>query len=188
LAKEETVDRMQTQHIRTGEDLLGPFGYGYGLAVSDFLGHRLLSHGGSILVSTAYMAFIPALGIRVVMMGNGSGFDYETLSHEVLALLMGEEPDAVLPGVAIARRMDRLVGRYAIYGGLTTMTVVHRDGLLWLEVGDGDATPLVPEDRAYATGRFRLLRDGDESVVEFVDDANGGVAAIVDRNVFHQRD
>jgi CubicO group peptidase (beta-lactamase class C family) len=188
LAKEESIDRMQTEHIRTGEDLLGPYGYGYGLSVSDFLGERLLTHGGSISVSTAFMAFIPELRIGVVMMGNGAAFDYENLSHEVLALLMGRDPDSVLPVVAIARRMDRLVGEYAIYGGLSTMSITHRDGMLWLGGGDGSATPLVPEDRAYATGRFRLLRDGDESVVEFIDDASGGVSAIVDRNVFHQKD
>jgi CubicO group peptidase (beta-lactamase class C family) len=188
LAKEESVARMQTEQIRIGEDLFGPYGYGYGLGVSDLLGQRLLSHGGSISVSTAYMAFIPTLGIGVVMMGNGAGFDYETLTHEVLALLMGHDPESVLPGVAIARRMDRLVGEYAIYGGLSTMSVTHRDGLLWLGAGGGPDTPLVPEDRAYATGRFRLLRDGDESVIEFVDDANDGISAIVDRNVFHKRD
>jgi CubicO group peptidase (beta-lactamase class C family) len=187
LAREESVARMQTEQIRTGEDLFGPVGYGYGLGVNEsFLGQRLLSHGGSISVSTAYMAFIPALGIGVVMMGNGPGFDYEALSHEVLALLMGKDPETVLPAVAIERRMTRLVGSYAIYGALTTMSITHRDGMLYLAVGDGDGAPLVPEDRDYATGRFRLLRDGDESVVEFVDDADGAISAIVDRNVFHK--
>jgi hypothetical protein len=148
----------------------------------------LLSHGGSISVSTAYMAFIPALEIGVVMMGNGAGFDYKTLAQEILALLMGHDPEAVLPGAAIEKRMKRLVGRYAIYGGLTTVSVTHRDGMLWLGSGDGSDTPLVPEDRAYATGRFRLLRDGEESVVEFVDDADGGISAILDRNVLHKKD
>jgi CubicO group peptidase (beta-lactamase class C family) len=189
LVKEESIARMQTEHIRIGEDLFGPVGYGYGLGVSEgFLGQRLLSHGGSISVSTAYMAFIPALEIGVVMMGNGQGFDYEALAQEVLALLMGHDPESVLPGVAIERRMKRLVGKYAIYGGLTTVSVTHRDGMLWLGSGDGSDTPLVPEDRSYATERFRLLRDGDERVIEFVDDANGGISAILDRNVFHKQD
>jgi CubicO group peptidase (beta-lactamase class C family) len=189
LASEDAFARMQAEQIRIGEDLFGAVGYGYGLRVNeDFLGQRLLSHGGSISVSTAHLAFVPALGIGVVMMGNGPGFDYETLSHEVLALLMGHDPEVVLPGAAIERRMDRLVGEYAIYGGLSTMTVTHRDGMLYLGSASGGDVPLVPEDRTYANGRFRILRDGRESVVEFVDDEDGGVSAIVDRNVFHKRD
>lgn len=72
LASADAFAKMHTPHVRVGEDLFGEIGYGYGLRVSEsFLGHRLVSHGGSITVSTAHLALVPALRIGVVMMGNG---------------------------------------------------------------------------------------------------------------------
>ena len=79
-------ETMQQIHIRRPAGHYGEYGYGYGLGIiPDFLGHELIGHGGSIVVTTAYMAYIPDLRAGVVMMGNSSGMNYPTIAESVFA-------------------------------------------------------------------------------------------------------
>ncbi len=188
LATADAFAAMQSLQIETGESHYGKVGYGYGLSVTPgFLGHKLVSHGGSISVSTAHMAFIPDLKLGVVMMGNGPGMAYGRIAESVLAVLMGLDPDEVLPGNRIRKRMDRLTGSYATYRKLETLKVFTRNGLLYM--GEQEpATPLLPEDRAYGSLRFYTLSEGLRSPVEFKERGDGGLDLVVDRNVFHKLD
>jgi CubicO group peptidase (beta-lactamase class C family) len=187
VASPEAFAQMQTLQIETGQGYFGKTGYGYGLMVTpDFLGHKLVYHGGSISVSTAYIAFIPDLKIGVVMMGNGPGMDYGTIAETVLALMMGRNPDEVLPGNRIRKRMDRLAGSYATYRDVETLKVSKRGGMLYMG-GEGPGTPLIPEDPGYESLRFYTLRDGLKSPIEFKVREDGGLILVVDRNVYHKK-
>jgi hypothetical protein len=186
LASADALAAMQSVQIETGEGHFGKVGYGYGLSVTPgFLGHKLVSHGGSIGVSTASMAFVPDMKIGVVMMGNGPGIAYGTVTEAVLALLMGRDPDEALPAGRIRKRMDRLAGTYATHRKLETVRVFRRNGLLYM--GEGDSgTPLFPEDPAYGSLRFYTLSEGLRSPVEFREREGGGLDLVVERNVFHR--
>jgi CubicO group peptidase (beta-lactamase class C family) len=188
LASPDSFAAMQSLQIETGEGHHGKVGYGYGLSVTpEFLGHKLVSHGGSIAVSTASMAFVPDLKIGVVMMGNGPGMAYGTVAETVLALLMGRDPDEALPASRIRKRLDRPTGTYATYRKLETVRVFKRNGLLYL--GEQEpGTPLLPEDPAYGSLRFYTLSDGLRSPVEFREREGGGLDLVVERNVFHKLD
>jgi len=185
----ESMTQMQTLQIETGDSYFGTTGYGFGLRIMmDFLGYKQVSHGGSISVSTAHMAFIPDLKLGVVMMGNGPGMAYGTIAESLFALMLGRDPDEALPGNRIRKRMDRLVGDYATYRGLETLKVTRRGGLLYMGEGDGPGTPLIPEDPNYASPRFYTLRDGLKSPVEFRRRDDGTLILLVDRYVFHKKD
>jgi CubicO group peptidase (beta-lactamase class C family) len=189
LASPESFASMQSLQIQTGEGYYGKVGYGYGLGVvPGFLGHKLVSHGGSISVSTAHLAFIPDLKLGVVMMGNGPGMAYGTIAESVFALLMGKDPDEVLPGNGIRKRMERLVGDYATYRKVETLKVYKRSGLLYM--GDSEkepGTPLVPDDPGYESLKFHTLSEGLSSPVEFRIRQDGGLDLIVERSVFHRQ-
>ncbi len=188
LASAEAFAAMQSLQIVEGEGHFGKEGYGYGLGVTPgFLGHTLVSHGGSIDVSTAHMAFIPDLKLGVVMMGNGPGMAYGTIAENVLALLMGLDPEEVLPGNRIRKKMDRLVGDYARYRKLGSLKVFKRNGLLYMREEDSD-TPLIPDDAGYESLRFHTLSEGLRSPVEFKVREDGGFDLLVDRYVFHRKD
>ncbi len=186
LASAEAFAAMQSVQIEVGEGHFGKEGYGYGLRVTPgFLGRTLVSHGGSIAVSTAHMAFIPDLKLGVVMMGNGPGMAYDTIAEGALALLMGLDPDQALPGNRIRKTMDRLVGDYATYHKLETLKVFKRDGLLYM--GDAEsATPLIPDEPGLESLRFHTLSEGLRSPVEFQLREDGGLDLLVGRNVFHR--
>jgi CubicO group peptidase (beta-lactamase class C family) len=190
LASATSFASMQALQIQTGEGYYGKTGYGYGVAiVPGFLGHKLVSHGGSISVSTAHMAFIPDLRLGVVMMGNGPGMAYGTIAESVFALLMGKDPDEALPGNRVRKRMERLVGDYATYRKLETLKVFRRNGLLYMGEGEKEpGTPLVPDDPGYESLRFHTLNEGLRSPIEFKVRPDGGLDLVVERSVFHRRD
>lgn len=168
-------------------------GYGYGLAVTpDFLGHKLIAHDGSVLVSTASMAFMPDLNAGVVMMGNGAGMPYATIFQSVFAILLGEEPATVIPALQIENRMDQLTGTYETYRGVETIQVVNKGGLLYTKVTDPVSstttlTPLIPEDPNLKSTNFYILSNGVKSPVEFWVDKQGDTRLIIERYCYRKR-
>jgi CubicO group peptidase (beta-lactamase class C family) len=194
LASEESFNEMQQLQIRRPDRYYGEYGYGYGLAVTpDFLGHKMIDHGGSIAVSTAYMAFIPNLKIGVVMMGNSAGMSYPAIAESVFAILMGMDPVDVIPALVIRERMQRLTGSYEVYRGLERLKVVNRGGLLHLEVTSQRTerktyTPLIPEDPTLASTDFYTSRNGLKSPVEFAVGEDGTIDLFIGRYCYHKVD
>jgi len=190
LASMESFEKMQTLHIHRPDGYYGEYGYGYGLGVTpDFLGHKMVSHGGSILVSTAYMAFLPDAEMGVIMMGNSASLPYEDIAESVFAVLLGMDPYEAIPRLAVKRRMDRLTGTYEIYKGIESVRVVKKAGMLYLESKTPFAEtlqPLIPEDTSLESTMFYTLMDGVKSPVEFVVHEDGHVDLFVERYCFHK--
>ena len=194
VASEASFEQMQQLHIHRPDGYYGEYGYGYGLSITpDFFGHKMVSHGGSIAVSTAYMAFVPDLEAGVIMMGNSSGMSYATIAESVFAILMGKKPEEAIPALVIRERMRRLQGTYEVYRGLERLQVVSKGGLLYLEkksrrTGETTMTPLIPEDPALASTDFHTLRYGLESPVEFVLREEGKIDLFIGRYCYHKVD
>jgi len=194
LASKSSFEQMQQLHIYRPDGYYGKFGYGYGLSITpDFFGHKLIGHGGSIAVSTAYMVFVPDLKAGVVMMGNCSGMDYAMIAESVLAILMGKDPSETIPALVIRERMKRLMGSYEVYRGLEKLKVVSRGGPLHLEVmsqrtGNTTHTPLIPEDPTLASVDFFVLRNGLKSPVEFAVREDGTIDLFIGRYCYHKVD
>jgi CubicO group peptidase (beta-lactamase class C family) len=192
LARAESFRKMHEMHFQQPDEYYGPTGYGYGLSVTpDFFGHKMLSHGGSIIVSTAYMAFIPDLKLGVIMMGNSAGTSYATIAESVFALLMDRKPED-LPENQIKARRARLVGEYETYRGLEQVKVVNRDGMLYLDsksrlTGATSETPLVPDDLTLRSTTFTVFSDGTKSPVEFQVGDDGKVKLLVERSCYHKK-
>jgi len=108
--------------------------YGYGLQVTpDFLGETLVGHGGSVLVFTAYIGFVPRRGVGVALLANGAGYPLNQFGAFALALLMGANPWSV-PALRAERLLDDLTGVYETYRGTMRATVVRRGDFLVLEM------------------------------------------------------
>ena len=192
---QESFALMQSLQIEEGEGYYGKEGYGYGLSVTpDFFGHQMIGHGGSISVSTAYMAFVPDLDAGVVMMGNSSGMPYATIAESLFAILLGKAPEETLPAIEIRERMNRLVGTYEVYRGLDRLEVVIRRGMLYLESTSRfapevtNSTPIIPADPSLETTMFYTMSNGLKSPVEFTTDAEGKISLIRGRYRYHKKD
>jgi len=187
LAPRRAMQEMQTAQIRERDGYYGVNGYGFGLGIApDFLGEKMVEHGGSIIVSTAQMAFIADRKIGVIMMGNSGGMDYATIAKSVLAMLMDKDPAEVIPPYGIRERMSRIEGNYAVYEGLESLDIVKERGMLYLQRGD-TLTPLIPEDASYRGSDFYLLYEGRKTPVEFRFGDDGSVTVLIARYVYRKQ-
>ncbi len=144
--------------------------YGYGLsAYPDFFGKKLVGHGGSVLVSTAHMAFVPEAGIGAIVLSNGSGYPMQYFAHCALALMLGENPWEI-PALRLERILDRLAGVYETYRGTFGATVRRAGDFLILEIRDRHTeqiVPLWPEASSGDVALFRTMAGGQCLPVEF---------------------
>lgn len=180
------MQAMQSLQVSRGDGYYGEYGYGYGLGiVPGFLGEKMVEHGGSIRVSTAKMAFVPEHKIGVVMLGNSGGMDYATIAESVLAILMGRDPAAAVPVLAIRERMRRLTGEYAIYRDMDTLEIIEKGGMLYIH-RDENLSPLVPVNGDYRDGKFYLLGEGIKTPVEFFVGDDDAVTMVLGRYVYRK--
>ncbi|MCL0069391.1 serine hydrolase [Dehalococcoidia bacterium] len=171
LLSKDSIEAMETPQVALPHQ--GPFGegsYGYGLSIApDFLGYKLVGHGGSVLVATAYMGFIPGQGVGIALLANGSGYLLSQLGMYGLAILLEKDPES-LPFVQRERALTELVGTYETYRGTMKAQVKRMGDFLTIEIKDkyNDLTvPLVPEAIEGKTKTFYTLGAGTRLPVEF---------------------
>ncbi|MBT9160028.1 MAG: serine hydrolase [Dehalococcoidia bacterium] len=171
LLSRKSVEAMETPQVALPYQ--GPFGkgsYGYGLSITpDFLGHKLVGHGGSVLVATAYIGFIPEQGVGIALLANGSGYLLSQLGMYGLAILLEKDPES-LPFVQMEKALTELVGTYETYRGTMKAQVKRMGDFLTIEIKDkySDLTvPLVPEAIEENTRTFFTLESGIKLPVEF---------------------
>jgi CubicO group peptidase (beta-lactamase class C family) len=112
--------------------------YAYGLAVQELLGRTLIGHGGSVLVYTAHLAFLPEEGVGVAVLANGSGYPMGQLAQVALACALGEDWEE-LPFVRWERLGERIYGTYETYRGAMQAVVRPAGGAVELELVDKEA-------------------------------------------------
>jgi len=187
LVPRRAMQEMQTPHVREPDGYYGVDAYGFGLGITpDFLGEKMVEHGGSIVVSTAQMSFIADRNIGVIMMGNSGGMDYGTIAQSVLAILMGKDPADVVPAFGVRERMQRLEGHYAVYEGLESLDIVKQRGMLYLKNGD-NLRPLIPSTADYRGNNYYLLNEGRKTPVEFRFDDDGPELVMIGRYVYRKQ-
>lgn len=171
LLSQDSVETMETPQIALPhQGLFGEGSYSYGLSITpDFLGHKLISHGGSVLVATAYIGFIPKQGVGIALLANGSGYSLSQLGMYGLTILLEKDPEE-LPFVQMERALTELVGTYETYKGTMKAQVKRMGDFLTIEIRDryNDLVlPLVPEAIEGEIRTFYTLRAGIRLPVEF---------------------
>jgi len=144
--------------------------YGYGMEIEeDFFGNRLIGHGGSVMVSTANISFVPDQSVGVAILANGSGYSLKQIAKFALALVMDEEPTQ-LPYLRIEDSLQGLTGRYETYKSTVQAEIRKHDDFLKLLIDD-KAQPeeiiLVPDKVNGNTPSFYTLKGGRRLNVDF---------------------
>ena len=109
-----------------------PIQYGYGwMSMSDFFGHTMVAHSGSVAASSGYVGFLPELKAAVSIGANTSDAPTSKIGMFALSLLIdGVDPNE-LPFVKLAGKREKLKGHYEDFRGYTKVDVVEgQDGLL----------------------------------------------------------
>ncbi len=169
----------------------GPFGeegYGYGLwIISEFFGRRVIGHGGSVLVYTAHMAYVPEEGVGIALLANASGPRLAQLALYGLALMLGEDPET-LPFVVQGRALEELIGVYEAFRGTMRVEVRPLGEMLAISIRDKyteELIPLVPEDLSGEAKLFFTLRNGRKLPVEFLV-GDDGIRLVYERYCFRR--
>ncbi len=176
LVTQESLRTMMSPHIPLPLETYSsaqaePIGhYGYGLSVyPDFFGHTLVGHGGSVLVSTAHLAFIPDRHVGVIALANGSGYPLQYIAYFALAALLKEDPWK-LPALHTERVLEDLTGTYETYRGTYQALVTRNGDFLNLTIRNKyteQISPLVPQALDPDHPRFFTLAGGRKLTVEF---------------------
>ena len=171
LLSPELIEEMEKPRVKVPLQVFGGEAYGYGLSIiPEFLGYKLVGHGGSVLVYTAYIGYIPEKNIGVALLANGSGYPMSQIGLYTLALMLGGNPEK-LPFIKMERIYDLLSGLYETYKGTMNATVTAKNGILQLEIKDKYVdiiTPLIPEEIEGEVKRFYTIQNGGRLPVEFI--------------------
>lgn len=165
------IEEMEKPRVKLPLQIFGGEAYGYGLhIIPRFFGNKLVGHGGSVLVATAYMGYVSEKRMGIALLANGSGYPLSQMGLYGLALMLGENPED-LPFVKVERAFDTLTGLYETYKGTMKAQVVTKGGILSLEIKDKYTDmiiPLIPEDIEGEVKTFYTVQASVKLPVEFM--------------------
>ncbi|MDW8040274.1 MAG: serine hydrolase [Nitrososphaerota archaeon] len=170
IASPKSIDEMEKPRVKLPLQVFGGEAYGYGLSINpSFFGYKLVGHGGSVLVYTAYIAYIPEKKVGVAILANGSGYLLSQMGLYTLAMLIGKNPEE-LPFIKVENTYELLTGMYETYKGTMEAKVVAKGGILQIEICDkytDMVIPLIPENLEGNVKKFYALQSGGKLPVEF---------------------
>lgn len=145
----DSIERMREGYVEWDYALSGSDNeYGYGWTTREFRGAEVFSHIGDIVVSSAYIGFIPEQDIGIALLTNVSPeYLLQSVGEGVLSIILGGEPSADVPFWGVREKLDRLTGRYESYRGVLSGRVT-RDGTTLMFESEGTpliSFPLMPE-------------------------------------------
>ncbi len=147
LISQETYQQMIAPRVRLPH-VPAPFSdasrgsYAYGLMVQPFFGRTLIGHGGSVLVYTAYIGYLPEENLGVAVLANGGGYPCSQLAQIALAHAAGEDIDE-LSCLELEDLGEELSGSYATYRETMRATVRVRGAIVELTIEDSESPQTV---------------------------------------------
>jgi CubicO group peptidase (beta-lactamase class C family) len=145
LIKRESLERAWTPFkLNDGSNT----GYGYGWAVSDYRGHRLIEHGGGIMGFSTYGMLFPGDRTLILLLTNSAiaGRDPEPFAVQIADLVLGLAPPEMKPVVLAEADLAPLAGIYADWEK-NEVTVVREGASLFAQMPGGSKRALLPLGR-----------------------------------------
>ncbi len=147
IISKELLELMWKPHVKLSFEIFGGDAYGYGLMIHpNFPGGTLIGHGGSVLVYTAYIGFIPSKGVGVAVLSNASGYPTSKIGMCALMHLVGRDLRE-LPFIQEDEVYSKLIGVYEAFKGTMRVKVFRLGNFLAVEEiseFEGVPSPLVP--------------------------------------------
>jgi CubicO group peptidase (beta-lactamase class C family) len=170
IVSSETLELMEKTHIKLPYPVFGGESYGYGWMITpNFHGYRLVGHGGSVLVYTAYVGYIPEKKVGVAVLANASGYLLSHIGMYALSQLLGIDSEAS-PFIKSDKILGKLEGEYETYMGTMKASVKKKGDFLYIEIKDKyteDIVPLIPEKLEEDRATFYTLSGGRKYTADF---------------------
>jgi CubicO group peptidase (beta-lactamase class C family) len=170
LVSRETFEVLEEPRISLPCEDFGDESYGFGWRITaDFYKNRLIGHGGSVGVHTAYIGYISERRIGVAVLANPSNYSLSQIGMYAIAQLIGIDPDSI-PFVKKDRILNKLQGQYETYKGTIKVNIKKRGDFLVAEFKDKyteQMIPLIPEKVEEDRAIFYTISDGVRVPSEF---------------------
>jgi CubicO group peptidase (beta-lactamase class C family) len=170
LLKQETLQRAFLSHpLMDGSSTF----YGYGWAISEYEGHRLIEHGGGIHGFRSYAIRMPDDRVFVCILSNNGGIGPELLAFKIAALAIGKPYQEPTPIQLSAEVLARYEGVYQT--NVANEQYITRDeSRLFMQFGqESPRLELIP----FSSNEF-FLKEDPLYHLTFVRDTNGDATAI----------
>lgn len=175
IASSDSIKEMEKPRVKLPLQVFGGEAYGYGLSIiPNFFGYKLVGHGGSVLVYTAYIGYVPEKKVGVALLANGSGYPLSQIGQYALAMLLGKNPEE-LPFIKTEKTYELLSGIYETHKGTMDAKVAAKGGLLQIEISDkynDMVISLIPENLEGNLKKFYALQSGGKLPIEFIVEDN----------------
>ncbi len=163
--------------------------YGYGFRVYDnYYGYTLVTHGGVSGVTGGQVAFIPELNLTFAQLYNVSWLPTH-LMHTALALLLGKDPEKVMPYHIRKKHYKKLCGRYDAYKKTLTMEIKEKESILYLEGSwqEKFKLPLIPKNDDPEVMDFYVILPQGNMDVPFSKQDDGHITFDYERYLMHKK-
>ena len=170
IVSSEMLELMEKTHVKLPYQVFGGESYGYGWMITpSFHDYRLVGHGGSVLVYTAYVGYIPEKKVGVAVLANASGYLLSHIGMYALSQLLGVDPEA-LPFIKNDKILGKLQGEYETYMGTMKASVKKKGDFLYIEIKDRlteEIMPLIPEKLEEDRAIFYTISGGRRYTADF---------------------
>ena len=131
----------------------GTVNYGFGLALGEYRGMKVIEHGGLLAGYRTITRLLPDQKLAVVVLSNLSTVDVGALANRAVDVSLGIKPDPEQPKPAPAEHTavqvapalyDRLVGTYKLGPTQVASVTKEHDRLFW-QITRGPKVELTPE-------------------------------------------
>lgn len=169
LLKHETLQQAHISHRLTDGSSTA---YGYGWAISEYAGHRLIEHGGGIHGFRTRAIRMPDDHVFVAVLSNNGGTDPEQLAFKIAALVIGQPYTEPTPIEISSELLARCEG---VYQNRATdeWKFVCEDNQLFAQRGQDPRTELIP----FSPNEF-FFKDDSFYHLTFVGDPNGAATTV----------
>ncbi len=184
LIHEDLMEEVHKEHVSRENDR-----YGYGWGVKDFKGQKMIGHGGSIAVASAYLGFTDEVGVALACNTSPTS-SVVAVAKAVMNIIDGDDWRD-MPFFARKKRFDLLEGHYETFRGARKAKVEKHEGLLRLEFLDDlekASIMLIPKKEDVSDFEFYYLDgEGQKTTIEF--DVNGkeDIDLYVGRYLLHKK-
>lgn len=191
ILESDLLKKMFNPYIERQPSNFGKESYAYGWGITeDFFGERLIHHGGSTAVSSAFLAMIPNKKIAVAIAGNVGNSMGGLISQAILAIFLGKNPQEDHPIFRMEKKLSILAGDYQTYKGLNKISIIKDGLMLFGKLPDNDSYSfqLVPRNDRLDDFNFWIPIGNIEFPVEFsVDEKTSKIDMHYERNIYHKK-
>ncbi|MEA2071733.1 MAG: serine hydrolase domain-containing protein [Asgard group archaeon] len=192
---EKLLDKMFESHIERTPGAFGKETYGYGWGIiENFFGEKMIHHGGSTGVSSAFLAMIPAKNLALALTANVGNSQASMITQALFATLLGKNPQTDHPVLKYSQKIDQLVGTYQFNKGLSKIEIskkgltLYAKQIIFKEDEDKEFDfPILHTIDDSENYQFWIPQGPVKIPVEFItNEEKGTIDMIIERNVYHK--